>query len=423
MRKWLLALGLLLAGAGVWLATTENAAVWPARNTLQYQVLHWLGATGPQGMAPRTGVLSGTVRDAQGQPIAGATVLLAARDGTTYQGHSGADGAYRVGSIPVGRYVPVAGAPGYEQAALRRWGLPLAVPATGEALRDVVLQPLAVPPLASGTALAIGAPETLSCQQPLASSAVRREISFLSDGRPNQQAFVYTPVTGTLALPTILAVYPGPAAGWECASLPLAQAGYAVLAVGPAYALDLEADVDELARLLAFAREGRFARADGSRLAVVAGSYSGLHVQRLLQRDRGFRAALLLGPPTDLFDMRRRLEDRSFVPPFGLDAALIALGLPDHNPERYWRYSGAYHVDAAFPPLALLHSRSDDVVPWQQSELLAARLHEAGATYETHFFEGASHYLLGAEGQGDAQDTLEVYRLTLEFLGRYLNNP
>jgi dipeptidyl aminopeptidase/acylaminoacyl peptidase len=166
-----------------------------------------------------------------------------------------------------------------------------------------------------------------------------------------------------------------------------------------------------------FIRAGQFPGSDGSRLALLGGSYSSLHVQRLLQRNPNYDAAILLGPPTDLFDMRRRLEDRSFIPPFGLDQAMIALGLPDRVPMRYWRYSSAYHIRPDFPPLAILHSRTDEVVPFQQSELLSANLTQAGVAHETHFFDGASHYLL-AEG-GDA-DTLKIYDITLNFLAEHL---
>lgn len=170
-------------------------------------------------------------------------------------------------------------------------------------------------------------------------------------------------------------------------------------------------------RLLGFARAGMFPGSDGTRLAVLGGSYSGLHVQRLLQRDRDIQAALLFGAPTDLFDIRRRLEEGTFIPPYGLDRALIALGLPDREPLRYWRYSGAYHVRADLPPLAILHSRTDAVVPYQQSELLATNLTEVGALHEVYFFEGVDHYLLTREGDGDV---LKMYRITLDFLARYV---
>jgi dipeptidyl aminopeptidase/acylaminoacyl peptidase len=213
-------------------------------------------------------------------------------------------------------------------------------------------------------------------------------------------------------------VYPGPAAEWECASLPLAAAGYAVLAAGPAYSFEPERDVDDLARWLRLAREGALPEVDGGRVALLGGSYSALHVQRLLERPEelgAVRAVVLLGAPSDLFDARRRLEDGTYVPPFGLDAALIALGFPDREPLRYWRYSWAYHVRRDQPPVALIHSRRDEVVPFEQSEALARRLEAVGAPYRLYVFEAASHYLLSEDG-----DALAIYQLTLEFLGERL---
>ncbi|HXI16797.1 MAG TPA: prolyl oligopeptidase family serine peptidase [Chloroflexota bacterium] len=287
--------------------------------------------------------------------------------------------------------------------------------------RTGTLQPNAAEPaLAAGVGLTLGDPEVVTSQTPLPGRAVRRSVSFQSGGRSNQLTLLYTPEWVPLGavLPVLLTVYPGPADGWEAASVPLAEAGYAVIAVGPAYSFALERDIDELARLLRFAREGRLPGADGSRLAVLGGSYSGLHVLRLLQREHGqmdLRAVVLMGAPTDLFDMRRRLEDRSFVPPFGLDQALIALGIPNRNPARYWRYSGAYHVRPKAPPHLLIHSRSDDVVPYQQSELLARSLAGAGVPHELHLMDGGSHYLLSNETEARL-----VQELTLEFLRRYL---
>jgi dipeptidyl aminopeptidase/acylaminoacyl peptidase len=124
---------------------------------------------------------------------------------------------------------------------------------------------------------------------------------------------------------------------------------------------------------------------------------------------------VLLGPPTDLFDMRRRFEAGTFLPPFGLDRVLVALGFPSEEPLRYWQYSAAYHVRPDMPPTVIFHSRTDEVVPYQQSELLAEVLEEEGVEHELYVFDGASHYLL--EGSDEA---LEIYRVTLEFLERHL---
>jgi dipeptidyl aminopeptidase/acylaminoacyl peptidase len=169
---------------------------------------------------------------------------------------------------------------------------------------------------------------------------------------------------------------------------------------------------------LRVARGGRWPGVDGAHIAVLGGSYSALHVLRLLERrsgERVFDAAVLMGPPVDLFDMRRRLEDRTFVPPFGLDRALVALGLPDRAPLRYWRHSGIYHVHPDYPPVLLVHSRDDPVVPFQQSEQLAAALEGAGVPYELHVFEGAGHYLLSPGGEAQA-----IYDLTMRFLDERL---
>jgi dipeptidyl aminopeptidase/acylaminoacyl peptidase len=115
--------------------------------------------------------------------------------------------------------------------------------------------------------------------------------------------------------------------------------------------------------------------------------------------------------------MRRRLEDRSFIPPFGLDQAFVAVGLPSQEPLRYWTYSGAYQVSPQFPPLAILHSRSDDVVPYQQSELLANNMELVGAPYELHFFDAGGHYLLAEKADADTE---AIIGTTLNFLDKHL---
>ncbi len=414
--RWLIAgVGAVLALALIWLLTTANPAIWPIRNTVQYHALTWWWAQvgWPQPGPP--GVLRGTIRTAAGEPIPGARLLVSMWDGTAYSARVDAAGEYVIPAVPAGRYRPVAGAPGYDDVQLGR----VTISGGSETIADVVLPGESPRSVTPGRNLTLAEARRISCPAPLASSALEREVTFDSAGRPNQPTFYYTPVTATTSsrLPILLAVYPGPADTWQCASLPLAQAGYAVLAAGPAYSFDLEADVDELVRLLEFARQGEFPGSDPGRIGLLGGSYSSLHVQRLLRRGQDVQAALLLGPPTDLFEMRRRLEEGSYIPPFGLDRALIALGLPSREPLRYWQYSGAYHVRPDLPPIAILHSRSDEVVPYQQSELLATNLAQAGAAYEVHFFDGASHYLLAENAD---EDSLAIYHLTLDFLARQL---
>ncbi len=414
-RYWLAGIVLCAVAALIFFLTTNHPAIWPLRNVLSYQATTWwhqhIAAPRPAGIAE----LSGCIADPQRTPISGATILVAERDGTTHTATSDPTGCYRIGQIPAGRYVPVAGAFAYNDVAARAWGLPLALAAGQQRTLNLTLTPWSPPAVAAGSGLQIGEPVALNWPLPEPGAAIRRQIDYRSGGRPNSATFLYTPVTSTAQLPTLLAIYPGPVEGWEGVSIPLAAAGYAVIALGPEYTFDLEADIDELQRLIAFARAGKLPQADGRRMVALGGSYSSLHVQQLMQRDVNLRGAVLLGPPGDLFDLRRRFEAGSFFPPFGLDQALIALGTPDTAPERYWRYSFRYHLRPDLPPLLLMHSKTDEVVPFQQSQILAAELDRIGADYEAHFFAGMSHYLRANE---PSEDLTTIYAITLDFLSR-----
>ena len=419
-KQWSVAVILLSLTLGfTWFLATDNLMIWPVRNALQYRIVSFLNNAFPPSAPNPPGVLRGTVYDEAGRPIAKAWVLVSGPDGTTYSAQSDESGQYMIGEAPAGWYRPVAGAPGYESVRLGDDGWNQVLIKPEGSVVDVVLPIDAAQTVTPGTDFSLGEPKNLSCQAPLPGQGVRRTLHFESNGQANQPSLYYTPVTAEAEakFPTLLAIYPGPADTWECVSLPLSEAGYAVVAVGPAYSFDLETDLDELERVLAFVRAGKFPGADGDQIALLGGSYSSLHVLRLLQRRQAIQAALLLGPPTDLFDMRRRLENGSFVPPFGLDQAFYALGFPDREPLRYWQYSGAYHVRSDFPPLAILHSRTDAVVPYQQSELLVSQLEAAGVPYESHFFDGGGHYLLAEDGDGDA---LKMYEITLNFLAKHL---
>jgi hypothetical protein len=413
-RAWLALTSLLLLMTLLFLAISDNAAIWPVRNTLLYRATRWWAANVGPPQPAGVGALHGCVRGAGAVPLANAAVIVAERDGALHQAQVDANGCYQIAGLPAGRYVPIVSAPGYDAAAIRPWGLPARIGAGDTTQLDATLVPLSLPAVRPGLMLQISAPVTLTWALPQPSVAVRRQLSYDSGGRPNQLTYLYTPVmAGPAPLPMLLAVYPGAADTWEGVSIPLAAAGYTVVAVGPAYALDLEDDIAELQRLVAFARAGALPGADGARMALLGGSYSSLHVQALLERDSGFRGVVLLGGISDIFDMRRRLEQGSFIPPFGLDQALIALGTPNISPERPWRYSSRFHLRRGLPPIMLMHSRNDKIVPFQQSEQLAADLERLGVPHEAHFFDGLSHYLLADQ---PSEELTTLYEITLTFL-------
>jgi pimeloyl-ACP methyl ester carboxylesterase len=441
---WMVALLLVLGVA--YLLTTDNDRIWPLRNIAQYALLTGSipsgdGATeagtdvetasaAEGNFQPRPpsaislpadvprGELRGVVRSRSGYPIAGARVLISARDGTAFSAETDADGRYEIANVPVGSYTPVGGAPGFEDHAVRTL-LGIGVRAGETTPLDVTLTPRSSVRVSSAQDFELSEPQVWQVETPIAARAVRRVVSFEVDGRPNQTTLFYTPDDGqTTPLPTLVTVYPGPADTWESVSIPLAQAGYAVIAVGPEYALDLEEDIDDLQRVIDLVNRGQFPRADGNRIGALGGSYSGLHVLRLAIRNPdAIQSILLLGPPTDAFELRRQYEAGTFLPPFGLDQALVALGLPDRDPERYWRYSARYHARSIDVPVMLIHSKADNVVPFTQSQLLADELERLGKPHELRIIEGMGHYLLATE-PSPAID--ELFGTTIGFFERTL---
>lgn len=398
---------------------TDNVNIWPYRNTLQYHLLTWWwGQWGYPQQGEETGNLTGRVVDEAGNPVQDAWLLVSRWDGFSYRARSQPDGNYTLTGLPPGHYVPVVAAPSYESKPLASKWSRLKITAGQTEELNVTLAPKVIDVVSPGTAFALGEITQPHCQVPVDSQTNRQVITFNNAGQPNQLALYYTPIStvSNAIYPLMLTIYPGPADTWECASMPLAMAGYAVLATGPAYSLNLEGDVNELERLHQFAQQGLFPQASPTQTIVLGGSYSSLHVQRLLQRHpTNFKGAVLLGPPTDLFEMRYQLEQGDFIPPFGLDQVLIALGLPDREPMHYWPYSGAYHVQPNYPPILLIHSHNDKVVPIAQSTILAEQLAYWEVPHDVHFFEEADHYLLH-----EGRESEEIYQLVLNFLTEIL---
>ena len=257
-------------------------------------------------------------------------------------------------------------------------------------------------------------PQILTCTSPVPGAAKRETLQF-NPGNKEELIYLYSPVELTdRSLPVLLTVYPGSVDTWDCVSVGLSQAGYAVLAIGPAYGLDLTPDVDRLQQLVSLVKQGALPGTDSSRVGALGGSYSALLLELLMLRDPGLDAVVLLGPPTDMFDFRRRFEREGFVPPFGLDQALVALGLPSREPLRYLKHSMVYHVRSGLPATSIFHSYQDEIVPFQQSELLAKSLRQNGVESEIWLFDGASHYLLE-----DSDASQVIYQRTLDFLSRH----
>ena len=410
IARWL---SIVLGAIVLWAAVSDNPAVWPVRNTLEYHVTRsWWNIAG-EPYAGKTGDVAGKVAATSGRGVENAVVVLSEWDGRIHAAKTDTNGEYRISGAPVGFYRMAVTAPGYEPVQ------------TGGILRGVTIRPerqteasfsLSVSKKKTFSPLTVSSTDTqaLVCKSPVPGEARRETLNF-NDPAVNELVFLYRPAEMTdRLLPVLLTVYPGPVDTWECVSIGLAQAGYAVVALGPAYGLDLTRDVDTLERLVTMVKNGGVPGTDPARVAALGGSYSALLLELLMLRNTGLDAAVLLGPPTDMFDFRRRYEREGFIPPFGLDRALVALGLPSREPLRYLNHSMVYQVHGKLPPTILFHSYQDEIVPYQQSGLLAESLKKLGVEAELHLFDGASHYLLE-----DGEASMAIYRQTLDFLRRH----
>jgi dipeptidyl aminopeptidase/acylaminoacyl peptidase len=66
-------------------------------------------------------------------------------------------------------------------------------------------------------------------------------------------------------------------------------------------------------------------------------------------------------------------------------------GSPAKVPERYALASPLNHVTCDSPPILLIHEQDDTVVPVEQSQLLAKKLHASGRPVSLLVVAGAGH--------------------------------
>ena len=420
-----------------WDASGHIDAVWPVRNLVAHDIAGILAHVVPVDIrVVGTGSLRGTVRDEDGRPVPGATIIVPLSDGSVTETLTLADGTWILTGIPVGRHPVWVGAPAFAPVTminragsgltgrLRAWFEPGIDVTSGMADAgtrvDVVLAPAPRPKAVNGTEVIVdpATETTLACERPVIATARRTDVTVPAMGVGSGEVFRYRAgdhagSPGPAVSRPLLVVYPGPASQWECASIPLASAGFEVIAYGPPYTFAIEREIRILRLLLASlgisdpADRGAAYRPGTSRPAVLAGSYSAIHALRVVQ-DTGpgtIGAVVLMGPPVDLLDLRHRLETGDYRPPFGLDRALIALGRPDLEVARHARYSARLHATASHPPTLVIHSRSDAVVPVSQGEAYLSALRDAGVAAEGMILDGGGHYLLSTGG-GEAEAIL-----------------
>lgn len=408
------------------IASAEIGPLIAPRNVLLYGAQHFVDTRLPHPTYRGHGMIAGRVTDGDGHPLAGAAVLASTMAGEIHRATTDADGAYTLANVPAGIYTPMAAKSGYGDAfpANRRhrflaWRVAAVHVHDGRTAKDVrfVLHAATASAAPLPADLTLGPVETRRSDLPTEIESHARTVAFTRGGAHLTDIAVYEPMAGSGPLPVLLAIYPGTPTSWDRVSVPLAARGYVVLAIFPTRGLDLEADMDDTAAFVALARAGRISpRADLSRMGILGGSFTSLHVYRWLEREGGVRGAVVLGGIADLFayrlDWERGVLD--LPPEVGdIDTAIMALGTPDHRPEQYLRYSAAFHPDR-LPPLLLAHGDKDRIVPTHQTVDFARLLAERGKATETHYYPNMEHYFANAS---DA-DTQDLYAVTVAFFAR-----
>lgn len=423
--RWalLVPMGLLLLGL-VWFGYTSNARVSALRNVVHYKAVHWLG--GPRLQVDKApGSIAGAVRNAEGEAVAGATVLVASPLGDTRTARSGPDGRYRIADVPPGRYVPVAGKRGYDDALPQTCLVGLCFkdavtvrPGAESQGPDLILKAAQPPAIVIDDSLLISPTVEVGVTAPLPGQALRTHFSFERAGLRVNDCWLYEPLAGEGPFPTMLLVLPGPVKNWEIIPVPFAAEGFSVLACYPLRGIDIDEDAADLLTALEYLRQGRVpSRADPDHLALVGASFTSVHTYRLLGLTDQFDATLVLGGMADGFAFRHEVEmgTAHARPPF--DQVLMALGFPNSSPELYFKYSSLYHLEG-LPPICLLHGLEDELVPYSQSVQLAGELERLAMTYEFYSYQGLSHYF---STSADNATTQQMWRDSLACLYRSLS--
>jgi len=97
-----------------------------------------------------------------------------------------------------------------------------------------------------------------------------------------------------------------------------------------------------------------------------------------------------------------------------LEGMLIALGRPDLRPEIYLLFSPVYHLaSGSLPPLLLVHTSKDTIVPINQNTLLVNVLQKVGINHTNVIYTDIEHYLDTSKPDPSQRDMLEK---TIQFL-------
>lgn len=406
----------------------------PKLHVLNYLIAQQMGAyEAPDPAAPR-GSLAGLVTDESGQPLPGATVVVAERRGTPHTAVSDAHGRYLIAELPPGRYAPAAVAPGFnESVAADARGRPLFVQVNADEIADapqLTLLPRTPVLLPDDLAAAVKLTQTntysATSSFPLSAAADVLSYQFERDGVVIDTLRVYLPAdhNDDTPLPLLLFVYPGHVDGWEDVSVAFADQGYGLVAISPVEAWGVDIDQHALdARIaLELARSGALTsqfgegRIDEGPAVALGGSFSSAVLHRLLlDEGNAFGGWVTVGGIANAFTGTEAFHAGELELPPRYEYVIPALGQPNLHPLNFLRYSPVYTA-GQLPPTSIIHTAADHISPIEQAYELAAALDREGVPVETFYYDDVSHYL--QIGDDMTVEGEEMFERILDFIGR-----
>ena len=401
----------------------------PEANVLGYLLGQRLDSLQRPAVEQPPGAITGRIL-AGGQPLAGATALVAERTGQPHTAITGADGRYRIAGVPADGYTVAAVAPGYNEAALHNvWGGPVTVQVrSGEtaAAPDLHLAPLLPNDPAAFDAESLQLRQTHSFTAtapfPPQAAAQVRAFSFVRDGVTVDTLRLYLPLAAGPEdrFPLVLFVAPTAVDDWQQVSVAFASQGYALVALSPVAArgVDADAQAQDAAAALALAQAGSLGPEVGAnRPVVMGGSYSSAVLARLV-RTAGDQLGgwVSVGGLANAFDGAAAFYAGELQMPANFEFLVPAFGLPNIYPLTLLRYSPVY-VASELPPTLLIHTSADRVLPIEQAYQLEAAARAAGVPVATYYYTDTSHYLGIGDNLTDAGR--EMFYMIVEFIERY----
>jgi acetyl esterase/lipase len=394
-----------------------------------YLIAERTGSLAAAPLAQPTGVLVGRVL-ADGQPVVGATVIVAERTGRPHAARTDPQGRYEIEAVPPGQYVPAAVAPGYEESALSdALGIPYVVTiqpgaiTTAPALVLTAYRPLPLPAqLAQATQLTLTATAIVTAAFPAGALARLQAFRFVHNGVLIDTLRLYTPLDlpADTQLPLLFMIYPTHADLWRSVSTAYAAQGFALLAISPsaAHGTDVLAHARDARVAFELARQGALsAQIDARRAVALGGSFSSAILHRFLA-DVGdpVTAWVTVGGISDAFRGTADFYAGKLEIPPQYRLLIPALGLPNLYPLEFLRYSPVYTA-AQLPPTLIIHTAVDRVIPIEQAYRLEQALRAAGVPVEVFYYADVSHYLQIDENMTE-QGRAMFYRV-LEFAAKY----